>query len=141
MNFRKNQTTPQVTFQMAPMIDVMFLLLIFFMVVSIYAQWETKVGITLPTADSGVPGNRREGEIIINVDKDGRIFVNDAEMTLGHLESLLAKIAETYRAQPVIIRADGATRHDKVVAVLDVCRKVDIWNVAFATLPNKKAGG
>lgn len=140
MNFRKNQPTPQVTFQMAPMIDVMFLLLIFFMVVSVYAQWETKVGITLPTADSGMRIGRTEGEIIINVDKDGRIFVNDAEMALGHLESLLAKVAATYKAQPVIIRADGATRHDKVVAVLDVCRKVDIWNVAFATLAEKKGG-
>ncbi len=137
MNFKKRFAASQGTFQMAPMIDVMFLLLIFFMVASILAQWETKVGITVPTADTGVRSGRTPGEIIINIDKNGRIFINNAQMDLKRLEALLAKVAQTYEAQPVIIRADGATHHDRVIAVLDICRKVDIWNVSFATLPPK----
>jgi len=141
MNFRKSLPTPQVTFQMAPMVDVMFLLLIFFMVATIYAEWETKVGIKVPTADTGVRAGRTTGEIIINVDADGRIFVNNVEMSPARLEELLRKVAETYEAQPVIIRADGRTPHEKVIRVLDICRKADIWNVAFATIPPKRGGG
>lgn len=142
MNFRKNLSSQEPGFQMAPMIDIMFLLLIFFMAATIFAQWETKIGITVPTADSGVGGAREPGEIIVNVDKEGDIFVNDVQMSLDRLQSLLAQVADLYQDQPVIIRADAETRHEDVVKVLDVCRKVDVWNVAFATLePEKNASG
>ena len=138
MNFKKKISGQQATFQMAPMIDIMFLLLIFFMAATIFAQWETKIGITVPTADSAVRGTRKPGEVIINLDEKGKIFVNNVEMGAKRLESLLAQVAKTFLDQPVIIRADAKTHHEKVVQVLDICRKVDIWNVAFATLPGKK---
>ena len=96
------------------------------------------MGITVPTADSGVRGARAPGEIVVNLDAEGRIFVNNAEMTPERLSSLLARIAETFLDQPVIIRADAQTRHEKVIEVLDICRRVDIWNVAFATLPQDR---
>ena len=137
MDFRKNIVQQQVGFQMAPLIDIMFLLLIFFMTAVVFAQWETKMGITVPTADEGVRGARLPGEIIVNLDADGRIFINDFERTPAQLEALLAQVAETFQEQPVIIRADGKTHHEKVVQVLDICRKADVWNVAFATLPTK----
>jgi biopolymer transport protein ExbD len=137
MNFKKNISSAQGGFPLAPMIDIMFLLLIFFMVATIYAQFETKLGITVPTASSGASGARERGEIIINLDAEGRIFINDAEMNTSRLEGLLGQVAQEFRDQPVIIRADAQTRHEKVVSVLDICRKVDIWNVAFATLEPK----
>ncbi len=134
MNFRKHISMPQTGFQMAPMIDIVFLLLIFFMTAMVYAQWEAKVGITVPTSQTAVRAARMPGEVIINLDAEGRIFVNDAEMSPARLEQLLGKVAGVFRDQPVIIRADAKTRHESVIAVLDVCRKVDIWNIAFATL-------
>jgi biopolymer transport protein ExbD len=138
MRFRKHQPLQQEGFQIAPMIDIVFLLLIFFMAASIYAQWETKVGITVPTADSGISGTRQPGEIIINIDSEGRIFVNDFQVSQDRLMSLLGKVAETFRDQPVIIRADRDSRHKDVMAVLDICRQVDVWNVAFAALPGQE---
>jgi biopolymer transport protein ExbD len=137
MNFRKRVMGAQVGFQMAPLIDIMFLTLILFMSAMIYAQWETKIGIMVPTAISGVRSVRRVGEIVINLDAAGRIHVNDIELSPERLEGLLAKVAKDFRDQSVIIRADAETPHKHVVAVLDMCRKVDIWNVAFATLPRK----
>jgi biopolymer transport protein ExbD len=86
-------------------------------------------------ADSGISGNRAPGEIVINLDEQGVIVVNNVEMTPARLETLLTEVAATFQDQPVIIRADAKTRHEKVIGVLDTCRKVDIWNVAFATLP------
>ncbi|OPZ28596.1 MAG: Biopolymer transport protein ExbD [Lentisphaerae bacterium ADurb.BinA184] len=135
MDFRKRLAGPHVSFQMAPMVDVMFLLLTFFMVAAIEARWETKLDLTMPTATSGQRPDRQPGEIIINVDKDGRIFIGESEMTVERLGRLLGDVAKEYKDQPVIIRADAKTAHEHVVAVLDVCRQVDIWNVAFAALP------
>jgi biopolymer transport protein ExbD len=135
MNFRKRLNIPQSSFQMAPMIDIMFLLLIFFMVAAVYAQWEKKIGIDVPTAQSFDDNPRIPGEIIINIEDDGVIYVNNTQMSIARLENLLANVAQDYRDQPIIIRADGTTDHQDVMAVLDVCRTAGIWNVAFAVLP------
>ncbi len=137
MNFRKRVTDQEMGLQMAPMIDIMFLLLIFFMTATFLAQWETKVDITVPTADSGSRAQRDHGEIIINLDDAGGIFINNVQKSPSELKELLREVADIFKDQPVIIRADKGTRHEKVMEVLDVCRLVDIWNVAFATLPQK----
>lgn len=135
MNFRRNMTTTPVGFQMAPLIDIVFLCLIFFMVSSVVARWETKMGITVPTAASGARSARDAGEIIINVDAAGVISINNVTMTAERLQSVLAQVGREFKDQPVIIRADAQTRHERVIAVLDACRHADVWNVAFATLP------
>lgn len=140
MNFKKRFPDQHVGFQMAPMVDIMFLLLIFFMVAALFSEWETKVGITVPTADTGVRAERSLGEVIINIDEQGEISVNDVAMDPDRLQSLLAQVADQFRGQPVIIRADAKAEHEDVVEVLDICRKVDIWNVAFAALPSRRAG-
>ena len=138
MNFRKNLAFPQVGFQVVPMVDVVFVALIFFMVASVTARWETKMEITVPTAASGARAPRSAGEIIFNLDAAGRIFIQNVEMDLPRLESVLQQVGRAFQDQPVIIRADAQTRHAKVIAVLDACRKADIWNIAFATLPETK---
>jgi biopolymer transport protein ExbD len=137
MNFKRRYGGAEPGFQLAPMLDLMFQLLLFFMVAAVYAHLETKMGITVPTADSGLRGSRQPGEIIINLDEAGSIFVNNVQMSLDRLGSLLGQVARTYQEQPVIIRADAKTRHEAVIGVLDTCRKADIWNIAFATLPPK----
>ena len=135
MNFRKHMPPGGASFQMAPMIDILFLLLIFFMAAAIYAQWETRIDVTVPTSSTGVRAERETGEIIVNIDAQGLLFVNDVQMTPGRLASLLAEVAAEFRDQPIIIRADAKTAHENVMEVLDICRRTDIWNVAFATLP------
>lgn len=139
MNFRKRIQNSQAGFQMAPMVDMMFILLINFMAMTIYAQWENKVGIKVPTAESGVSGVRERGELIINVDAEGAIFINSQPMTAERLSLVLHQIADEFKSQPVIIRADRKTHHEHVIAILDLCRKADIWNVAFSTLPPESA--
>ncbi len=139
MNFRKAFKTESPGFQMAPMIDIVFLLLIFFMVASIYGQWESKIGINVPTADSGVDASRTPGEIIINLDKDGNIFVNSMSFTPEKLQDLLNQIVEKFKGHPVIIRADKETDYKDVITIIDICRKVDIWNISFATLSSESS--
>ena len=134
MNFKKKISDTSPGFQMAPMIDIVFILLIHFMVATIFAQWENKLGITVPTADSGTRVERQQGELIINLDSEGRIYVNSLEKSLEYLETLLTQVADTFVDQPVIIRADMNTRHKDVIKVLDLCTKVEIRHVNFATI-------
>ena len=138
MNFRKQILPSHSGFQMAPMVDIMFLLLIFFMASAVYVQWETRIDVTVPTADTGIRAARQTGEIIINIDQHGNYFVNEVKMEPPRLTSILGDISEQFPDQAIIIRADALTPHRFVVQVLDICRRVGIWNIAFATLPHKE---
>ncbi|MEM4248525.1 MAG: biopolymer transporter ExbD [Candidatus Nanoarchaeia archaeon] len=139
MNFKKNIRDNSTGFQMAPMVDILFLLLIFFITASIYAQWESKVEIKVPTAQTGEFLPRFPGEIIINIDKDGRIQVNMLEYSYERMRELLAELAKTYPEQPVIIRADIKTPYEYIIKTLDICRTADITNISFATATIDKA--
>jgi biopolymer transport protein ExbD len=126
------------TIQMAPLIDIIFLLLIFFMSASIFYQLETEINITVPTAKEGADIRRAPGEIIVNVLKDGKVVVNQRELTYKELGRMLARVSELYKGQPVIIRADRETYHKHVIKVLDICAGTDIWNVSFATMKEEE---
>lgn len=118
-----------------PLIDIVFLTLVFFMVTSVYGALESEVDITLPTADSGIQSERLQGEIFINVRDDGAIIVNERDMEIEELQSVLKRIAEYFPGGSVIIRADRTVVHGRVMQVLDACRQADIQNVSFAVQP------
>jgi biopolymer transport protein ExbD len=133
MNFRRQIKPDAVGFQLAPMIDVVFLLLCFFMTSQIFAQWETEIDITLPTAETGQIPERLPGEIIVNIRADGGLVVNAQPVTEEQLASMLNRVADLFPGQPVLIRADRRTAYEHVIRVLDLCRQSDIWNISFAT--------
>ncbi|MDD4956236.1 MAG: biopolymer transporter ExbD [Candidatus Omnitrophica bacterium] len=129
------QTGPQI--QMAPLIDIVFLLLIFFMSASVFYQLESEINITVPVAEKSTDMKRTAGEIIINIRQDGTIVVNQRELDHAALRDMLVRVAELYKNQPVIIRADRDTLHKDVIKVLDICASSGIWNVSFATIREK----
>lgn len=133
MNFR-NRAKPEVAgFQIAPMIDVVFLLLIFFLVTWNFARYETELDVRVPTAREGKENRRMVGEVILNVKIDGSIVMNRRTFTPEELQAALARIAELYPDQAVVLRGDQGTEYRHIVDVLDICRGANIWNVAFAT--------
>jgi len=134
MNFRGKYKPEQVGFQIIPMIDILFLLLIFFVTSQIYSQWESEVDITLPTAKTADMSRRLPGEIIVNVLRDGQVVVNGKTLDDAGLLELLKRVVELFPGQPVLIRADRATAYEHVIKVLDMCRLSDIWNISFATI-------
>ena len=123
--------------QIAPLIDIVFLTLIFFMVLSIFNQLESEISISVPKARESKETVRGPGEIIINIKKDGTVIVNQKRLSHEKLEKMLKKISALFPNQPVIIRADEETYHKYVVKVLDACAGADIWNVSFATIKEK----
>ena len=120
-------------FQMTSMLDVIFLLLCFFIASSIYSQWELQVDIQLPAASTGQQPNRLPGQIIINVDREGAITVNERRLTSAELRERLDILARNFPGNPVVLRSVAATPYEKVLHVIDLCRQADIANIAFAT--------
>lgn len=134
MNFRKEMPKTSLGFQMAPMVDIIFLLLIFFIAAAVYSQWESKLEIKVPTSETAKHRARFPGEAIINIDQDGKFFLNSIEFTPERLMQVLAQLAKTYPDQPVVIRADKKTPCKFLIQLLDICAKTDIANISFAAL-------
>ena len=133
MNFRGQNKPESIGFQMTPMIDVVFLLLCFFITSQVFSQWEAEVDITLPTARTSEMPQRLPGEIIINILKDGTTVVNGRTLDEPELAGLLKRLAGMFPGQPVLLRGDKAVAYEHLIRVLDVCRQTDIWNISFAT--------
>lgn len=133
MNFRQTAKAESPGFQMTPMIDVVFLLLCFFVTSQLFAQWEAEINIALPTAQTGEIPQRLPGELIINITDTGQTIINGRDLARADLGEMLAQLARMFPGQPVIIRADRLTPYERIIEVLDLCRKADIWNISFAT--------
>jgi biopolymer transport protein ExbD len=138
MNFRKSKLGELPTLQMTSMMDIIFLMLLFFITTSVFSQWEYEINITLPTAQSGKVPDRLPGEIIINIAQDGRVSVNQQDLTLDALKARLDRLSRYFPGQPVVLRADKETKYEHLIKVIDTCRKADIWNFSMATNEEKK---
>ena len=120
---------------LAPLIDIVFLTLIFFMLTSVYSNMESEIGIALPTASTAATSDRTQGEIYINVRSDGAIVINEREVPLNELQEILKRVATYFPGGSVIIRGDRQSALGRSIAVLDACRRADIQNVSFAAVP------
>ena len=132
MKFTSRQPEPA-GMQLAPMIDIVFLLLIFFIVTWQFSRSETELSVSVPTAEEGADPERQRGEIIINVLADNSIRVEGLNVDLIQLHEKLAAIARQFENQPVRIRGDGKVAYQRIVEVIDTCKKAGIWNISFAT--------
>ena len=133
MRFSQRNRSKAPALALTSMLDVIFLLLCFFVTVSVFSQWESEISIKLPNAKTAEAPERLPGEIIVNLAKDGAISVNSVALSLEELGARLAKVAKFYPGQPVIIRADREVRYETLVKLIDTCRASDIWNFSLAT--------
>ena len=141
MKFPRKKSSAAPVLALTSMLDVIFLLLCFFVTVSVFSQWESEISIQLPSAASADQPDRLPGEIIVNLAKDGSVTVNGKKLALPDLESRLSRISKFYPGQPVIIRADRETRYDALVKVIDTCRAADVWNFSLATSGEERESG
>lgn len=135
MNFLTRVESDDPILPFAPMVDIVFQLLIFFVTTSVFARLENELTVTVPTAESATAPKRTIGELIINVKQDGAIIVNQRRITPDQLGVLLGRIAKQYPEQSVIIRGDRNTALENAIHVLDLCARSGVWNVAFAAIP------
>ena len=108
--------------ELAPMIDMVFLLLIFFLVATTFHQEEREIQIALPAAQAAGPISSALREIIVNVDEQGGVIVGGREISLDDLSQMVREAVELNPERKVTVRGDRRTVYDNVVNVLDVCK-------------------
>ncbi|MFI0348599.1 MAG: ExbD/TolR family protein [Chthoniobacterales bacterium] len=133
MNFQTRTIPESKGFLIAPMVDILLVLLGFFMLTWTFARYETELDVQVPAAKEGKETRRTAGEVIINVKADGSIVMNRRTLSPDELKSTLSQISTLYPDQAIILRGDEKVDYSHIVHVLDICRAANIWNVAFAT--------
>jgi len=133
MKFQSQFGSERTGIQLAPMIDVVFLLLIFFIVLWNYARFETEIDISVPAASAGENPERTIGEIVVNVKKEGQIIIEGVEKTEQETLEMFNNIVAAYPDQALILRGDKEASFDHIVKILNLCKKANIWNISFAT--------
>lgn len=137
---RRLQEEPD-TIQMAPLIDIVFLTLVFFMTTAVYSTLESEIDIQLPTASAATQSERVQGEIYINLRENGEIVVNNKVMDLEELDAVLKRVAEYFPGGAVIIRGDNQALLGRAITILDLCKDADIQNVSFAVVRDEDQSG
>lgn len=125
MAVKLNQGRVLGALSMTPLIDVVFLLLIFFLVASRLSQEDRELDIPLPSAGNAMPMTTEPQELVVNIDDQGSIFVNSKYLEEEQFEQLLRRaIVNNPLGQSVIIRADRRVPVQKPVNVMDICLKL-----------------
>lgn len=140
MRIRDN-TPPPVAFQLAPMIDIVFLLLIFFLLNYQITEQEKDMNIALPSTSEGSQEARVANKIVINLTKDNVVTINRKVYTREELRKALDRIVEMAELsgqggadrQPIRIRVDRETPSENLLQLVDEVRQAGIWNIDFAT--------
>jgi biopolymer transport protein ExbD len=129
----KSHTPEPAAFQLAPMIDIVFLLLIFFIVTWQFSRSEMDLKVSVPTSTEGQDPRRNYREIIINVRDNGEMVVDSQVLTEDQLFNKLNAIWRVDPNQPVRVRGDGVADWQTMVEVIDIVTRAGIWNISFAT--------
>lgn len=133
MKFRR-QATEELHLNLTPLIDIVFLLLIFFMVSTTFTK-ETHLAVDLPEADSA-PAEPLDDliEVLISADGDyalnGRSLVNNQFITL---KSAIQGVSRGDADQPLVITADARTPHESVVRAMDVAGQLGFVKISITT--------
>ena len=113
-----------------PMIDCVFLLLIFFMVTTVFKQ-PYSLRVTLPEATQSVIVE--EKKLVASIDADGRMEINRHPVDLANMEAILRREKQKTRSLTLIVRTDKATKHRHVLDLFEVAKRVGIEKIPLAT--------
>jgi len=133
MNFRRQARPDVFGFQIAPMVDILLVLLVFFIVTWNFSLSEKELDVKIPSASNSKETDPYVGQVVVNVKTDGSIVFNREAISGDELVAKLKELAKLYPDQAVILRGDQNADYKFIVNVLDLCRQANIWNVAFAT--------
>lgn len=123
-----------------PMVDVLFNLLIFFLLATSMAQAEREMQIALPTASAGGPISAALREIVVNIDTQGRAIVVGKPMEDDALHALIADAVKANPAQKVSVRGDRATAYANVARVLGLVKRAGVAEPYLETVPTDADG-
>lgn len=133
MNFRSGRQD-NVNLDITPLIDVVFLLLIFFMVSTTF-EHNSEINITLPGSSKEMTEAKPDA-VNVGIDSQGVVYINEKALVNAQIETIKAALSEALvglNEPPVIISADAEASHQSVVRVMDAARQLDLVRITFAT--------
>ena len=135
MNFRKG-LSDEVEVNLTPMIDVVFLLLIFFMVTTTFDR-DAKIKINLPTTSNAVAAPVKNDTLEILIDNQGKYFVDGREILNNKPETLFRAMSQILdkrgKNPPLVISADANANYQAVVTAMDIAGRLGLTNFSMAT--------
>jgi len=131
VNLRKS--TAMELMSMTPLIDCVFLLLIFFLVAARFEQEERQLNVKLPSASEAKPLTAKPKEVFINIDSQGQYLVQGKVVSSERLVEILKSAARNNPTQSVVIRADKNVVWNFVAAAMNACNQAGISDYRVAT--------
>jgi biopolymer transport protein ExbD len=133
MKLRKRAEPQVIGFQIAPMVDILLVLLCFFIVTWSFAKKELDLKVRVPSAENAQESVAVVFQTVLNVRTDGTVVLNNKTVPRAELLDQLKVLSGLNPDYSIIVRGDEHAEYRYVAAVLDTCREANIWNVAFAT--------
>jgi biopolymer transport protein ExbD len=124
---------PEVASQIniVPMIDVIFAILTFFIMSTLFLGRFEGLAVNLPKAQSAKP--QKTIRATVTLDKQGTLYLNKSPLAIDTLSNAVRQLDEPGKDLVVVLNADGSVTHDRVVAVMDQIRQVEGAKMAIAT--------
>jgi biopolymer transport protein ExbD len=131
----KTHLDEQPTLNLTPMIDIVFLLIIFFMVGTKFSELERKIGLRVPEVSRAEALTAAPEPRVVNVYRDGAISLDRKPVTLRELTQTLAAARSQYRDLGVLVRGDAEGSFQSVAEVLNACKQADIRKLGISVRP------
>jgi biopolymer transport protein ExbD len=131
----RTESLEEPSLNLTPMIDIVFLLIIFFMVGTRFSEIEQQFDVELPTAAAVEPLSRQPDAIVVNVTRSGQVSVKGEGLSLEELQQRLESARKAWSEQAVLIRGDGEGVYQAVIDVMNVCHKAKIHRFSLAFQP------
>ncbi|MFW2373206.1 MAG: ExbD/TolR family protein [Gammaproteobacteria bacterium] len=125
----------EVELNMTPLIDVVFLLLIFFMVSTTFEK-QARLKVILPEASTQAT-QKNDNSVVIGIDARGQFYINDRQLVNSQIDTLkiaLSKTVGNNKDIPLVLRADAKTPHQSVVMAMDAAAQLGLTRLSIATL-------
>ena len=130
---------PDAKLDMTPMIDVVFQLIIFFVVTAAMQNKALETNVRMAMAPNGpIESVKDPRTVTVDVIEDGTIQIMKTRLSEGQLFTILNNARKTSgQSTPVVIRGDLLAKHEAVKRVMDICGKAGLWKIRFAALKER----
>ncbi len=133
----KTQRDEPPALNLTPMIDVVFLLIIFFMLGTKFTELERKIELRIPEVTRAETLTPAPDPRIINVYRDGTITLDRETVSLDQLKEKLAQAAEQYSQLGVLVRGDAQGSFQRIAEVLNACKQAQVRHLGIAVRPSQ----
>ncbi len=126
-----NSEEENIQINILPMIDIIFVILSFFIVSSLYLVKLETIPVNLPRADTS--NQEKDSLIVVSLNLENRIFINDKFIDISIFENEIRSKLRVSNNKKVVLRADKGIKYGKVISILDILRKIENIKIGVST--------